>query len=136
MTIITKRFSHMVLKYAWLNGVNYSNAQFAFVTWFIRSGSSSIIHFVHTKQYIHILSHSMFILQSVHFTDLLRKYKIFQIQITKSSMFLYKSWLSTISVNICHSIHFTDIFKKCKIYKMQNFWFFVSIFFSYVFFIS
>ena len=53
-----------------------------------RSGSSSIIHFIHTIHtcvyiysiyyiYTQIVRHSMIILQSIHFTELLNKYKIF-----------------------------------------------------------
>ena len=40
------------------------------------------------------------------------KYKNFlsKKETQKSSLFLYKSWFSTISLNICQSIHFTDIF--------------------------
>ena len=61
-------------------------------------------------------------LQLIHFTDILIKDKIFLKKNLKnwvrqkSSLFLYKSWSSTISLNICQSIHFTNILIKCKMF--------------------
>ena len=57
-----------------------------------------------------------YILQHVHFLDILFKYKIFKKKskigvfkkkfFQKSSLLLYKSWFSTVSFYICHNIYF------------------------------
>ena len=59
-----------------------------------------------------------YILQLIHFTDKLIKYKIFQIKkyeffveyfFQKSSLLIYKPWVFTISFYISQNIHFADL---------------------------
>ena len=70
-----------------------------------------------------------YILQLTHFTDILIKYKIFLIKNTnfslkylfqKSSLFIDKTWVFTISFYICQNIHFADILIKYKIFRVKN----------------
>ena len=91
-----------------------------FTRFIFRSSSSSMIHILRhctVLSYVWMYVLSLYILY-VHFTDSFIKYKIFKIKIykllfekkvQKSSLFLYRSWFSTISCYISKSIHFTDI---------------------------
>ena len=103
---------------------------FSVLTRFIfRSSSSSMIHILRhctVLSYVWMYVLSLYILY-VHFTDSFITFKIFKIKIykllfekkvQKSSLFLYRSWFSTISCYISKNIHFTDVHIKCK--KKKN----------------
>ena len=52
----------------------------------------------------------------------------------KSSWFLYKSWISTISFYICQNRHFKDILKKYEFF-LHQLYFEIYIHFSYLVFV-
>ena len=70
-----------------------------------------------------LIFYNLYILQ-IYFVIRIKKIRILCfIEIKKSSLFLDKSWFSTISLYICQNIHFTNILIK---YKITNFYDFLS----------